>query len=160
MKVINNQWQLSSAICLLIITLLTLLHLTAPKLAAAEPPQAFSTDYFFKQVSSIRFCINSMISVYVLECGYVCTGIIDGLRVQRNTPALLFFHIYIYIAFTGTLQTLKTEFNASGKQNPVGHSHNPNSIITLQKNPLAKTTAGQKSIVLYILLFLQPTQYQ
>lgn len=120
----------------------------------------FQGPVLFKQVSSIRFCINSMISVYVLECGYVCTGIIDRLRVQRNIPALLFFHIYIYIAFTGTLQTLKTEFYASGKQHPVGHSHNPSSIITLQENPLARTTAGQKSIVLYVLLFLQPTRYQ
>ena len=53
MKVINNQWQLSSAICLLIITLLTLLPLTALKLDATVPPQAlfhrlvFETSVYF-----------------------------------------------------------------------------------------------------------------
>lgn len=40
MKVINNQWQLSSAICLLIITLLTPFPLTGLKVAVTEPSQA------------------------------------------------------------------------------------------------------------------------
>lgn len=86
MKTINNQWQLSSAIYLLIITLLTPLLPTALKLAVTVQSQAYSmhifetTDYGFTFLYSLR-------ALYISDSVRTCAQVIDKLRAPTNIYA-------------------------------------------------------------------------
>ncbi len=99
------------------------------------------------------------ISVYILcVCAWVCMCVevlwIYSSKCSKKYSCSPIFRIYIYIAFTRSLWTIKTSFNASGKLNPVGYSH-----CTLSQSLFNNITArksfgsnynqtnGQKSIL-------------
>lgn len=113
MKVINNQWQLSSAICLLIITWLTLPPFNSPETGLGRP----AASLFPAPVFELRSVSMSTTVCTIYLCVCVFTDITHRICVQRNTAAALFFLIYIYIASTFTVWTIKPLFHANREKN-------------------------------------------
>lgn len=114
MKVINNQWQLSSAICLLIITWLTLPPFNSPETGLGRP----AASLFPAPVFELRACQCPLLyAQYICVC--VCLQILHTeYAFKEILLQLSFFLIYIYIASTFTVWTIKTLFHANREKNP------------------------------------------
>lgn len=147
MKVINNQWQLSSAICLLIITLLTLFLLVALKLAIILPSWAYFMLLLLSlKRGSVSFYFN-VLSLYIyivwLLCMCLSVGIIDWLRVQRDIHAVLFFIFTYTVLLPAHSRVWKHNFTPAEGRIQWGicsiRAHNPCSIILLQETLLVYT---------------------
>lgn len=146
MKVINNQWQLSAAICLLIITLLTLLPLAAQKLAVIVSSWAYSTDLSLKRVSaSVPFTF-LYIQYDYCECAWVCVrvcaGIMDGQRVRvpgniHADPCFLFTYTLPLPAHSRQQKHYFTSVESRIHWGiHTANTHNPYSIILLQEKKI------------------------
>lgn len=93
MKVINNQWQLSSAICLLIITLLTPRPPRAPKPAVTANPWAHFTAVPLK-LWGVVTSLQSVITVYAPDSMCMCVQAKQSTQGYFYAAPVVYLHLH------------------------------------------------------------------